>query len=110
MSLPFCTRCRSEILTSLINDCDCAFCPSSLTKASVSSSGKLRGPTMVTVVYHSRRLFVLPNELGVRQESKTGLILLSGDENMCIVDTESKIQEEECWKGNNAPGVHKAVY
>ena len=26
-----------------------------------------------------------------------GLILLSGDENMCI-DTDSKIQEEECWK------------
>ena len=40
----------------------------------------------------------LTNELGVRKESEIGLILLSGDENMCIVDTESKIQEEECWK------------
>ena len=27
-----------------------------------------------------------------------GLILLSGDENMCIEDTDSKIQEEERWK------------
>ena len=25
-------------------------------------------------------------------------ILLFGDENMCIVDTDSKIEEEECWK------------
>ena len=40
----------------------------------------------------------LTNELGVRQESEMGLILLSGDWNMCIVDTDSKIQEEECWK------------
>ena len=40
----------------------------------------------------------LTNELGVRKESEMGLILLSGDENMCIVDTDSKIQEEECWK------------
>ena len=40
----------------------------------------------------------LTNELGVQKESEMGLILLSGDENMCIVDTDSKIQEEECWK------------
>ena len=40
----------------------------------------------------------LTNELGVRKESEMGLILLSGDENMCIVDTDSKLQEEECWK------------
>ena len=40
----------------------------------------------------------LINELGVRQESEMGLILLSGDENMCIVDTDSKIQKEECGK------------
>ena len=31
-------------------------------------------------------------------ESEIGLILLSGDESMCIVDTVSKMQEEECWK------------
>ena len=31
-------------------------------------------------------------------ESEMGLILLSGDENMCIEDTDRKIQEEECWK------------
>ena len=37
-------------------------------------------------------------QLGVRKESEMGLILLSGDENMCIVDTDSKIQEGECWK------------
>ena len=66
----------------------------------------------VTVVYFfSRRLFLLTNggliismysgltnELDVRKESEMGLILLSGDENMCIVDTDSKIQVEECWK------------
>ena len=52
----------------------------------------------VTEVYYSRRLFVNPTELGVRKESKMGLILLSGDENMCIVDTDIKSQEEECWK------------
>ena len=40
----------------------------------------------------------LTNELGVRKESEMGLVLLSGDENMCIVDTDSKIQEEECPK------------
>ena len=40
----------------------------------------------------------LTNELGVRKESEMGLNLLSGDENMCIVDTDSKIQEEECRK------------
>ena len=40
----------------------------------------------------------LTNELCVRRESEMGLILLSGDENMCIVDNDSKIQEEECWK------------
>ena len=40
----------------------------------------------------------LTNELGVRHESEMGLILLSGDENMCIEDTDSKIQEGECWK------------
>ena len=33
----------------------------------------------------------LTNELGVRHESEMGLILLSGDENMCIEDTDSKI-------------------
>ena len=59
----------------------------------------------VTVVYYSRRLFVhqmevysgLTNELGVRKEGEMGLILF-GDENLCIVDTDSKIEEEECWK------------
>ena len=40
----------------------------------------------------------LTNELGVRKESEMGLILLSGDENMCKVDTDSRIQEGECWK------------
>ena len=40
----------------------------------------------------------LTNELGVRKESEMGLILLSGDGNMCIADTDSKIHEEECWK------------
>ena len=40
----------------------------------------------------------LTNELGVRHESEMGLILLSVDENMCIEDTDRKIQEEECWK------------
>ena len=40
----------------------------------------------------------LSNELGVQKESEIGLILLSGDENMCIVDTDSKIQKEECRK------------
>ena len=40
----------------------------------------------------------LTNELGVQKESEMGLILLSGDKNMFIVDTDSKIQEEECWK------------
>ena len=60
-------------------------------------------------MYYSRRLFVnggviismysgLTNELGVRRESEMGLILLSGVENVCIVDNDSKIQEEECWK------------
>ena len=34
----------------------------------------------------------LTNELGVREESEMGLILLSGDENMCVVNTDSKIQ------------------
>ena len=48
----------------------------------------------VTVVYYSRRPFT--NELDVRKESEMSLIL-SGDENMCIVDTDSKIQEEEYW-------------
>ena len=36
----------------------------------------------------------LTNELGVRKESKVGLII-SGNDNMCIVDTDTKIQEEE---------------
>ena len=31
-------------------------------------------------------------------ESQLRLILLSGDENMCIVDTDSKTQEEDCRK------------
>ena len=66
---------------------------------------------LLPVVYYSRRLYSrrrcnyfdsmysgLTNELGVRKESEMGLILLSGDENMCIVDTDSKIQEVECWK------------
>ena len=35
----------------------------------------------------------LTNELGARKESEMGWILLSGDENMCIVDTDSKIEE-----------------
>ena len=64
------------------------------------ASRRQRG-LQVTVVYHSRRLFVhsgLTNELGVRKESGMGLILLSGDDNMCIVDTDRKIQEEDCWK------------
>ena len=36
----------------------------------------------------------------VRKEIEMGLILLSGDANtcMCIVDTDSKVQEEECLK------------
>ena len=40
----------------------------------------------------------LTNELGVRKESEIGLIHLSGDGNMCIADTDSKLQEERCWK------------
>ena len=75
--------------------------------------GKIYLIIKVTVVYYSRRLFVhknggviismcsgLINELcvGLRKESETALILLSGDENMCIVDTDSKIQEEGFWK------------
>ena len=40
----------------------------------------------------------LTNELGGPKESEMGLILLSGDEDMCIVVTDSKIPEEEFWK------------
>ena len=40
----------------------------------------------------------LTSELRVWKESEMGLILVSGGENICIVDTDSKIQEEECWK------------
>ena len=40
----------------------------------------------------------LTNETGVQRESQLRLILLSGDENMCIVDTDSKTQEEDCRK------------
>ena len=40
----------------------------------------------------------LTNELGVRKESEMGWILLSGDENMCIVDTDSKIEDKKCRK------------
>ena len=51
---------------------------------------KKRGIRVIIWMYSGPR-----NE---RKESEMGLILLSGDGNMCIVDTDSQIQEEECWK------------
>ena len=40
----------------------------------------------------------LTNELGVQKESGVGLVILSGDENMCIVDVDSKMQAKNCRK------------
>ena len=40
----------------------------------------------------------LTTELGVWQTSEFGLIFLSGDENMCSVDIDRKIQEAVCRK------------
>ena len=36
----------------------------------------------------------LTNETGVRRESQLRLIFLSGDENMCIVDTDTKLRKK----------------
>ena len=40
----------------------------------------------------------LTNELAVQKESEVGLVILSGDENMCIVDVDSEMHAKNCRK------------